>query len=87
MSEINEHLFIGRVVKIMRICAMMPPYKPFGCAEVARRMSKPGEEFPKQTAMRILKGLAHHGYIIAREDGKKFYRPRVSGEYDYDVEF
>ena len=77
MSEITEHLFVGRVVRIMRICAMMPPYEPFGCVEVARRMSRPGEEFPKQTAMRILKALAFHGYICQTANGKKFFRPRV----------
>ena len=78
MSEINEYLYVGRIVSIMRICASQPPYQLFGCTHVARQMSKlSGETFPKQTAMRILKALAFHGYINQTEDGKKFFRPRV----------
>ena len=71
----------------MRICAMMPPNKEFGCTDVARLMpcSSEGRMFPKQVALRYLNALAYHGYISKTPNGKKFYRARTSIEApEYD---
>lgn len=67
----QDYEFIGRVLAVMRTCATFPIGKPFGCSDVAEKTG-----MPKNTAWRILKGLAHHNYIRETVTGGKFFRPR-----------
>jgi DNA-binding IclR family transcriptional regulator len=69
VSDQDQHEFIGRVLAVMRESTRYGN-KPFGCSEIAERL-----KLPKNTAWRILKGLAYHRFLQETSDGQ-FFRPR-----------